>query len=102
MFCGRDTAKGAIVICSSEGGLFGYGSDKEIEANLGVLRRFREVLAVVGSVTRADEPIMRVRQIGPAATRPRGLSAFRELAAKSGWNLARAVERPFSDPVVLT
>jgi hypothetical protein len=94
--------QGAIVICSSEGGLFEYGSDKEIEANLGVLRRFREVLAVVGSVTRADEPIMRVRQIGPAATRPRGLSAFRELAAKSGWNLARAVERPFSDQVVLT
>jgi hypothetical protein len=91
----------ALVICSSEGGLFEYGSDEEISANLAMLR-FPEVLAIVGSVTRADDPIMRLRQTSTAATRPRGLAVFRDLAAKGCWHVARAIERPFSDQVVLT
>lgn len=90
------------MICSSEGGLFEYGSDTEIESNLKVLREFPEVVAVVGSVTRADEPIQRIRQMGRAATRPRGLEVFRALIEKTGWKIARAIERPFSDQVVLT
>jgi hypothetical protein len=95
-------ATGAVVICSSEGGLFEYGSDAEIEENLKVLRAFPEVLAVVGSVTRADEPVQRMREMGRAATRPRGLKVFRALVQKAGWNVIRAIERPFSDQVVLT
>ncbi len=77
------------MICSSEGGLFEYGSDSEIQSNLQTLREFPEVLAVIGSVTRADEPIQRVRQMGRAATRPRGLEVFRALnrTAKTGWRL---------------
>jgi hypothetical protein len=94
-------ARRALVICSSEGGLFEYGSDSEIQSNLRVLREFPEVLAVVGSVTRADEPIQRVRKMGRAATRPRGLEVFRNLVEKAGWTIARAIERPFSDQVVL-
>jgi hypothetical protein len=94
--------KRAVVICSSEGGLFEYGSDTEIEENLKILREFPEVLAVVGSVTRADEPIQRMRKMGRAATRPRGLEVFRNLVKKAGWTIVRAIERPFSDQVVLT
>ncbi len=70
------------MICSSEGRLFEYASDNEIQSNLEVLREFPEVLAVVGSVTRADEPIQRIRQMGRAATRPRGLEVFRTLILK--------------------
>lgn len=99
---GEAQARKALVICSSEGGLFEYGSDTEIESNLKVLREFPEVVAVVGSVTRADEPIQRIRQMGRAATRPRGLEVFRALIEKTGWKIARAIERPFSDQVVLT
>jgi hypothetical protein len=91
----------AVVICSSEGGLFEYGSDEEIVANLQMLRRYSSVVAVVGSVTRADELTRKLRQTGGAATRPRGLAAFRELVAKANWRISRAVERPFSDQVVL-
>jgi hypothetical protein len=98
----RETeAAGAIVICSSEGGLFEYGSDPEIEANLAALQTSMNIVGVVGSVTRADEPIQRLRE-SRAATRPRGLAVFRELARKAGWTIARAIERPFSDQVLLT
>ncbi len=89
------------MICSSEGRLFEYASDNEIQSNLEVLREFPEVLAVVGSVTRADEPIQRIRQMRRAATRPRGLEVFRTLIEETCWKITRAVERPFSDQVVL-
>ena len=94
-------ARGAIAICSSEGGMFEYGSDEEIEANLSALRGPANVVGVVGSVTRADEPIQRLRESSSAATRPRGLAVFRELARKAGWTIARVIERPFSDQVAL-
>jgi hypothetical protein len=99
---GEARAQGALVIGCSEGGLFEYGSDDEIESNLKLLRAAQEVLAVVGSVTRADEPIRQLHATSRAATRPRGLPVFRELARKAGWNIARVIERPFSDQVVLT
>ena len=82
-------AKGALVICSSEGGLFEYGSDEEIDANLRVLRAASEVIAVIGSVTRADVPTQKLRDTSTPATRPRGLDVFRRLASKAGWNIAR-------------
>jgi hypothetical protein len=44
------------------GGLFEYGTDGEIESTLKILRKFSEVLAVIGSVTRADEPIRKLRE----------------------------------------
>jgi hypothetical protein len=93
--------RGALGICSSEGGLFEYGSDDEILANLQVLRECQDVVAVVGSVTRADEPAQRLHQTNRAALRPRGIEAFRILVQRSGWRVVRVVERPFSDQVVL-
>ncbi len=93
---------GAIIICSSEGGLFEYGSDDEIEANLKALRAGGDVRAVVGSVTRADEPTQLLRKTGAAAIHPRGLAVFRSLVENTGWRISRVVERPFSDQVLLT
>lgn len=57
---------GTLAICSSEGGLFEYGSDDEIVSNLKVLRACSAVVAVIGSVTRADEPIQRLRRVSSA------------------------------------
>ena len=96
-------ADGSLAMCSSEGGLFEYGSDSEIEANLRVLRPFAEILAVVGSVTRADEPTQRC---GRPALLPRGLGGAGGFShsgvQQAGWDVSRVVERPFSDQVVLT
>jgi hypothetical protein len=93
--------QGAFILCSSEGGLFEYGSDTDIEMNLKVLRPYSEVLGVVGSVTRADEPVELLRQSSTAAIKPRGLEVFTRLAVTAGWKVARVVERPFSDQVLL-
>ncbi len=94
--------EGAVAAGSSEGGLFEYGSDQEIAANLACLRdEAPEGFVMVGSVTRNDEVNRRLRALGSAATHPRGLEVFRALAARSGWRVARAVERPLSDQVVL-
>jgi hypothetical protein len=35
-------------------------------------------------------------------TRPRGSAVFAALAQRAGWKITRAIERPFSDQVVLT
>jgi hypothetical protein len=94
-------ARNALVMCSSEGGLFEYGSDDEIVANLKVLRASPEVCGVVGSVTRADEPIQRLHRISSAKTIPRGLTVFRRLIGTVGWQVSRAIERPFIDQVLL-
>jgi len=92
---------GALVVASSEGGLFEYGSDEDIEGNLRVLRASPDVVAVAGSVTRSDEPIQRLRETSTAATIPRGLAVFGKLAESAGWRISEKVERPFSDQVVL-
>ena len=93
----------AVTAGSSEGGLFEYGTDAEIEAILDCLRdEAPPHFVMVGSVTRADAPIQRLRQTSRFALHPRGLAAFRALAARSGWRVARVLERPFSDHVALT
>lgn len=86
----------------SEPGLFEYGSDEEIDSNLKVLRAQSQIAAVVGSVTRADEPVQQLRKTTTAKTRPRGLHVFAALADRAGWKITRVIERPFSDQVVLT
>jgi len=93
-------AQNAIVIGSSEGGLFEYGSDEQIQGNLEALRGSLECF--VGSVTRDDETMKRLMNMSTAATRPRGITVFRELARNAGWEVSRFIERPLSDQVVLT
>ena len=92
----------AVAAGSSEGGLFEYGSDEEIGANLACLRdEAPDDFVMVGSVTRDDETSRRLRRGSRHAIRPRGLEVFRALAARSGWRIARAIGRPLSDQVVL-
>jgi hypothetical protein len=92
----------AVTLASSEGGLFEYGSDEQIVANLGTLRAGSgSELAVVGSVTRADAPMQLLRASSSVPTRPRGLERFRALVEPAGFRLERVIERPFSDHVTL-
>jgi hypothetical protein len=94
-------AANALAIASSEGGLFEYGADGEI---IDALTRLRDgnLLGVVGSVTRADEPIRRLHRGGGPAAHLRGVERFRELIAPTGWKVSRVIERPFSDHVALS
>jgi hypothetical protein len=90
-------AREAVCGISSEGGLFEYGSDEEIAANLAVLKEGTAGDAVVvGSVTRKGA-VVRASRIGQRlAVKPRTIEEFRELGEKSGWRVERVIERPFS------
>ncbi len=91
---------GAIVGASSEGGLFEYGSDDAIIANLKALRA-GNVRAVTGSVTSDDER----HRHRLTATRfkliPRGLAGFAPLAARGGFRIARSESAQLSEQVLL-
>jgi hypothetical protein len=91
---------GAIVVATSEGALFEYGSDQAIIANLAALRRGGARL-VAGSVTRADE----TRRRTIAATRLklvlRGLEGFAPLATQAGFRIAKSEGAIISDQVLL-
>lgn len=96
-----DAGEAACAI-SSEGGLFEYGTDAEIVANLGELHAGTAADAVmVGSVTRESE-LMRVSQgLHGILLHPRTVHAFRALAAEAGWTVERVIERPLSYHVSL-
>jgi hypothetical protein len=94
-------SSGALLLAQSEGGLFEYGSDAAILDNLRALASAGAELRVVGSVTRADEPMQRLKRTSRAATRPRGLVVFRALLERAGYVIERVIERPFSDHVLL-
>lgn len=93
---------GAVWTASSEGGLFEYGSDDEIVANLNALRSAAGPgTVVVGTVTR-DEGVAKItRGQSGIATRPRSVSAFQALAAQGGWALDTVIQGPFSFSVRL-
>jgi hypothetical protein len=92
---------GALCIGSSEGGLFEYGSDSDILANLRALAALGGDFHMVGSVTRDDETIRTLKLTSTAATRPRGLRVFGALIEQVGWSIHRSVSRPLSDQVVI-
>ena len=93
-------ARGAVVAASSEGGLFEYGSDDAIVANLAVLAR-THVRIVAGSVTSSSD--MRKRMIAQARFRlyPRGLEGFAPLAERSGYVIAGSCPAVISEQVLL-
>ena len=87
---------------TSEGGLFEYGSDEAIVANLSVVRRHTgPQTIVVGSVTRNDGAAVEARGETNVATKPRSLGQFAALAAAGGWRVDEALEGPFSRQVRL-
>src|SRR5262245_10231473 len=82
-------ATGAVIAVSSEGGLFEYGTDDAIVANLTALAR-AGVPIVAGSVTSSSE--VRKRMIALAGFRlfARGLEGFAPLAERSGYAIAES------------
>ena len=88
----------AVWAASSEGGLFDYGSDADVVANL---KQLADARVIVGSVTRADEMMREVLRDSTMPLVMRGHAAFATLAAQAGWQVARVVERIMSDQVAL-
>lgn len=91
---------GAIMAASSEGGLFEYGTDEAITANLAVLSRARVPL-VAGSVTGSSD--IRKRMIAETNFRlfPRGIEGFAPLAARAGYEIAASAPAMLSDQVLM-
>jgi hypothetical protein len=95
-------ATDAVCAISTEAGLFEYGSDREIVANLETLRiGTAPDTGVVGSVTRDGEPARLSQIASRVTTRPRTLEAFRDLVERAGWIVPHVIERPFSYNVCL-
>ena len=92
-------AGNAIVAASSEGGLFEYGSDEAIVANLAALRGGDATL-VAGSVTGNDEAHRRRITMSRFKLIPRGREGFAPLAARAGFTLARSEPAQLSDQVL--
>ena len=93
-------AASAIVAASSEGGLFEYGTDDAIVANLTALAR-AGVPIVAGSVTSSSA--LRKRMIAQAGFRffARGLEGFAPLAERSGYAIAESRPAIMSEQVLL-
>lgn len=93
-------AHGAIIAASSEGGLFEYGTDDAVVANLTALAR-AGVPIVTGSVTGSSEA--RKRMIAQARFRlfPRGLEGFAPLAERGGYTIAESRTAIVSEQVLL-
>ncbi len=93
-------ARGAIIAASSEGGLFEYGTDDAVVANLTALAR-AGVPIVAGSVTSSSE--VRKRMIAQTRFRlfARGLEGFAPLAERSGYAIAESRTAVVSEQVLL-
>jgi len=91
---------GAIVGASSEGGLFEYGDDDAVVANLKTLRA-GNVRAVTGSVTSNTERHRRNITVSRFKLHARGLEGFTPLAERGGFRLARSEPAQLSDQVLL-
>ncbi|MGE0242112.1 MAG: hypothetical protein AB7F09_28185 [Parvibaculaceae bacterium] len=90
---------GGVVAASSEGGLFEYGSDDAIIANLRVLRGAARFVA--GSVTSGDGIRRRMIAMSGFAVIPRGLNGFRPLAEAARFTIVKSEPALLSDQVLL-
>jgi hypothetical protein len=95
-----------IVAGSSEGGLFEYGTDEQIVANLTVLHELTPRAAVFVGALLQDRATLapRLKWIGDAsgiAVRLLGLPALRSLAQAAGWTVDRVVDGPIHHIVTL-
>jgi hypothetical protein len=86
----------AVWAASSEGGLFEYGDDEAIVANLRALREAGAGGSVTGSVTRDEGPGALSRDPNGVATIPRSLASFTALAERGGWRVDEVITGPYS------
>ena len=93
-------ARRAIIAASSEGGLFEYGNDEAVVANLTALAR-AGVPIVAGSVTSTSD--VRKRMIAQTRFRlfARGVEGFAPLAERSGYAIAKSRTAVVSEQVLL-
>lgn len=90
---------GGVVAASSEGGLFEYGSDDAIIANLRILHEAARF--VTGSVTSNDEIRRRMIAMSRFKLIARGLDGFRPLAKAAQFTIVKALPAILSDQVLL-
>jgi hypothetical protein len=82
--------KDAVVAASSEAGLFEYGSDHDIIANLKAIRRGTpEDTFMVGSVIRDEINTRVARKSTNIVIRPFRLEVFKTLIGGAGWAVDR-------------
>jgi hypothetical protein len=93
---------GGLIAASSEGGLFEYGGDEAIVANLKALRAggARMKLAA-GSVTCADDVRRQMIAYSKIKLIPRGVEGFAPLAVQAGFVVAQTKSAILSDQVLL-
>jgi hypothetical protein len=95
-------SQGAIMAASSEGGMFEYGNDEAIVANLKTLHAGQgAVKFVAGSVTSASEVRKRMIAMTKFRLLPRGLEGFAPLAARAGYAIAKNQSAVLSEQVLL-
>jgi hypothetical protein len=98
---------GAVAVGSSEGGLFDYGSDEEILANLAALHDGTPSdFVLVGSVVRDVNTLdARLRPSAQSSARPNvrylGLDAFRTLVGRECWAVASVLDSTAHHAVTL-
>jgi hypothetical protein len=91
-------AKAGEIVCgSSEGGLFEYGSDGDIVANLDALDRHSPPdTAVTGSlfhdIDRVDPTLPAMAETSGASTRFLGIGAFKGILERTNWRLDTVIE----------
>ena len=93
-------ARGAIIAASSEGGLFEYGTDDAVIANLTALGR-AGVAIVAGSVTSSSEARKRMNAQTRFRFFARGLEGFAPLAERAGYAIAESRTAVVSEQVLL-
>lgn len=93
------TATGALIIASSEGGLFEYGSDQAIVDNLRILHEGARFVA--GSVTNGDAIRRWMISMSRFKVIPRGLEGFAPLAEAARFTIAESRSAMVSEQVLL-
>lgn len=90
----------AVTAASSEGGLFEYGDDEAVVANLKALRAGGVVL-ISGSVTSDDPKRRRTIASGPFRLFPRGIAGLAPLARAAGFTVEKAESAILSEQMLL-
>ncbi len=83
----------AVIAGSSEGGLFEYGSDDDITANLTTIREGAPAdFIMVGSVIRDGRLSRVMKEVSRFTFRAHDLEGFKVLVARAGWMVETVVE----------
>jgi len=90
----------AVVVVSSEGGLFDYGTDEEILTNLEILYDITPSDAVLaGTITPVGGPGRIFNRVNGVRIVPRTLTDFERLIGQAGWMVQESIEQPMNHVV---